>query len=357
MISTKANFLHLNTEGTEDTEEHREALRLEHALCPPCPLWLQLFDVRLARSYRRWRNFTRVGSTAIVALVAACHRGAQPDAYGTMEATEVIVGAETAGRLLQFLPVEGQRLTAGTVVAEVDATPIALQYAQASAQQQYSASHHTEVGLQLDVLQAQLDIAQRNYERTKRLFDQQAATAAQLDQSERDYRTLQEQIRAQRAQQQAASHDVQANVARKAQLKDQISRASVRNPVTGTVLATYTKAGEVVSTGQALYRIADLDTMELRAYVTEPQLAHIRLGESATVTVDVGGQRRGFPGTVSWISSSAEFTPTPIQTRDERTNLVYAVKIRLANPNGALKIGMPADVTFNAAGTAPKPHS
>ena len=290
-------------------------------------------------------------SLALLTLLLGCRRARQPDAYGTMEATEVIVGAETAGKLLRFTPVEGEQLTAGSVVAEVDATPIALQSAQAAAQQQYSASHKTEVGLQIDVLQAQLAIAQRNYERTKRLYDQQAATAAQLDQAERDYRTLQEQIRAQRAQRQSAAHDVAANAARQAQLQDQIKRASVRNPVTGTVLATYTKAGEIVSTGQPLYRVANLDTMELRAYITEPQLARIRIGEPATVTVDVGGQRRAFPGLVSWVSSSAEFTPTPIQTRDERANLVYAVKIRIANQAGALKIGMPADVTFGPTAT------
>jgi HlyD family secretion protein len=290
-----------------------------------------------------------VRSLALFALLTACHRTPQPDAYGTMESTEVIVGAEIAGKLLRFVPIEGQRLTAGAVVAEVDPTQLALQAAQASAQQQYSASHSTEVGLQVEVLQAQLAIAQRNYDRTRRLFDEQAATAAQLDQSERDYRTLQEQIRAQRAQQQSATHDIAANVARKAQLQDQIQRASVKNPVTGTVLATYTKAGEVVSTGQALYRIANLDTMEMRAYVTEPQLATIRIGEPATVTIDAGKQRRAFPGRVSWVSSSAEFTPTPIQTRDERANLVYAVKIRIPNPNGALKIGMPGDVTFGPA--------
>lgn len=286
--------------------------------------------------------------TTALALLAGCRHAAQPDAYGTIEATEVVVGAETAGRLLRFTPIEGAQLAKGDVVADVDATPLALQLAQASAQRDYSASQTTHAGAQLDVLQVQLEIAQRNYERTKRLFDQQAATAQQLDQAERDYRTLQEQIRAQRAQEQSAKHDVAASSARTAQLRDQIERASVTNPVSGTVLATYTKAGEVVQNGQPLYRIANLDTMEMRAYVTETQLAHIRIGETTNVTVDVSGQRRSFPGTVSWIASTAEFTPTPIQTRDERANLVYAVKIRVPNSGGVLKIGMPGDVNFAA---------
>ena len=114
------------------------------------------------------------------------------------------------------------------------------------------------------------------------------------------------------------------------------------------MLATYVKAGEVVQPGQALYKVANLDTMELRAYVTEPQLSELKLGKVVQVAIDVGEKtRRTMSGKVSWIASQAEFTPTPIETRDERTNLVYAIKVRIANPNGVLKIGMPADVQFS----------
>ncbi len=137
--------------------------------------------------------------------------------------------------------------------------------------------------------------------------------------------------------------------ARVAQIEDQIRKSIIKNPIDGTVLATYAKAGETVQPGQPLYKIANLDTMELRAYVSESQLTRVRLGQSVQVSVDVGaGQRRSVPGTVSWVSSEAEFTPTPIQTRDERANLVYAIKVRVPNSGGALKIGMPADVQFGA---------
>ena len=113
------------------------------------------------------------------------------------------------------------------------------------------------------------------------------------------------------------------------------------------MLTTYAKAGEFVQIGQPLYKIANLDTVELRAYVTEPQLAQVKLGQTVQVAIDAGdGARRTLPGVVSWVSSQAEFTPTPIETRDERTNLVYAIKLRVANPGGVLKIGMPADVQF-----------
>ena len=123
----------------------------------------------------------------------------------------------------------------------------------------------------------------------------------------------------------------------------------ITNPVGGTVLTTYVRTGELVQVGQPLYKIANLDTMELRAYVTETQLTGIKVGRQVTVSVDVGQPRRALPGIVSWVSTTAEFTPTPIETRDERVNLVYAIKVRVPNPNGMLKIGMPADVQLTSA--------
>ncbi len=133
-----------------------------------------------------------------------------------------------------------------------------------------------------------------------------------------------------------------------AQIRQRILRSRVASPISGAVLATYVKAGEFVQTGQPLYKIASLDSVDVRAYVTEPQLALVRIGRQATVSVDVGKeQRQSIAGTISWVSSEAEFTPTPIQTRDERANLVYAVKIRVPNRGGILKIGMPADVQFS----------
>ncbi len=134
-----------------------------------------------------------------------------------------------------------------------------------------------------------------------------------------------------------------------AQISDQIAKSRVINPEAGIVLATYVKAGEVVQSGQALYKIADVDTLILRAYVTENQLSSLRLGQTVQVHVDQGGGRLlTLPGTVRWISTKAEFTPTPVQTRDERADLVYAIKVYVPNPKGALKIGMPADLTLGS---------
>jgi HlyD family secretion protein len=295
----------------------------------------------------------RFAAVTVLVLVASCNRERKPDAYGNVEATEVIVSAQTGGQLVRFTAAEGMRLEAGALAGSIDTLQLTLQREQIMAQRSGSSSRANEVTQQINVLEVQREIAGRAYERTRRLFAQQAATAQQLDQAERDYRVLGEQIRALRAQRQTVGQDVASTGARVAQIQDQIRRSEIRNPVPGTVLATYTKAGEFVQPGQALYKIANLDTLELRAYITEAQLAQVRLGQPAQVSIDVGAnERRVVPGVVSWISPSAEFTPTPIQTRDERTNLVYAVKIRLPNSGGLLKIGMPADVQFGPTRTA-----
>ncbi len=323
-----------------------------------------------------------------LAWASACARPARPDAYGNVEATAVVVGAETGGRLVSFDAKEGDTLADAAVVGTIDAIELGLQRDQLTAQRGANASRVNEVAQQIDVLkaqrnvataqrdaakaqtaalEAQREIARRTYERTQRLIAQQAATAQQLDQAERDVRVLEEQINAQsdqvraqdsqiqahtqqieatRAQQQTAAEQVTSAAAQIAQVNERLHKSQVINPIAGTVLTTYAKAGEFVQPGQPLYKIANLDSVEVRAYVSEPQLARVKLGVGAQVTIDVGGERRSLTGTVSWISSEAEFTPTPIQTREERADLVYAVKIRVPNEDGTLKIGMPADVQF-----------
>jgi len=322
-------------------------------------------------------------------VTGACERRTEPDAYGNVEATDVLVSAETAGRLVTYTIVDGQTLAAGVVVGTIDVAQLGFERDQAVAQRAATASRVNEVRHQIeavdaqrgaavaqrdasraqrDALVAQHEIAKRAYDRTTRLFAEQAATAQQLDQAERDYRTLGDQIKAQdeqiraqerqiaaqsgqlqaaRAQELTVKEQVAAADAQVSQMGERIRKSEVKNPLAGTVLTTYVKAGEIVQTGQPLYRIANLASVEVRAYVSEPQLARIRLGQTAVVSIDAGrDERHAMQGVVSWISSQAEFTPTPIQTREERADLVYAVKIRVPNEGGLLKIGMPADVQF-----------
>ena len=290
----------------------------------------------------------RVCAAALAALlIAACHHAEEPDAYGNFEATETVVSAQTAGALLWFTPMEGQQVAPGNLLGVIDTAQLALERAQARAQSAAVRSRVTESGRQIGVLAVQRDFAKRAYERTQRLFVEHAATAQQLDQTEGEYRTLGRQIAAAEVQQQSATGDARASDARVAQLTEQISRSRVMAPLAGIVLATYARKGEFVQPGQPLFRIANLDSMTLRAYVTEPQLTQLKIGQRVHVSVDrAGTDRLVLPGTVTWIASKAEFTPTPVQTRDERADLVYAVKIWVVNRSGALKIGMPADVVF-----------
>ena len=289
-------------------------------------------------------------SLLLATFVTACNGDTEPDAYGNFEAEEVVVSAEAGGQLESFTPVEGMRLAANAIVGLIDSTQTALEVQQMVAQREGIRSRLGEATQNINVLEVQRGIARRNYERTRRLFSQRAATAPQLDQAERDYRVLVAQIQAAQAQRQNVGEDIKAVDARIAQIRDRQSKTKVVNPRAGTVLATYTKAGEVVAPGKPLYKIANLDTMTLRAYITADELANTRLGQTVQVHIDQSdGKLMTLPGTVTWIASKAEFTPTPIQTRDERTDLVYAVKVRVANRQGILRIGMPADLDIPPA--------
>jgi HlyD family secretion protein len=287
-----------------------------------------------------------VRACALLAL-AACGRKDEPDAYGNFEATETVVSAETGGSLLWFTPIEGQQVAPASTLGVIDTTRLALDREQLGAQRTAVRARVSEAERQIGVLAVQREIAGRAYARTRRLFAEQAATAQQLDQAERDYRVLGEQIAALRAQRNSVTQDVVASDARVAQIAERIAKSRILAPFAGTVLATYVRAGEYVQPGQPLFRLASLDTLTLRAYVTEPQLAQLKLGQRVQVTVDRGEEERlALQGTVSWIASKAEFTPTPVQTRDERADLVYAVKILVPNRGGVLKIGMPADIAL-----------
>jgi len=340
--------------------------------------------------------FTLIAALAVL-TAASCRRAPEPDAFGNVEATDVVVSAEVGGRLIAFNAMEGAALAAGAEAGAIDPTDLDLERDHLEAQRGVSASRVNEVAQQVDVLTAQRaaavadrdaakaqraglaaqeQIARRTHERTERLFAQQAATAQQLDQAERDQRALADQIAAQdeqimarerqvealarqiagvRAQQQTAARQVGAVDAQLAQIGSRIRKTRIANPVAGTVLATYVEQGELVQPGQPLYRIANLDAVDVRAYVPEPQLARIKVGQMVDVTFDAGtGHRQTVQGALQWIAAQAEFTPTPIQTREQRTTLVYAVKIRTPNPQGLLKIGMPVDVRFApTGGTAP----
>lgn len=287
------------------------------------------------------------------ALALGCG-GDKPDAYGNFEAEEVTVSAEVNGRLLRFDVLEGQTVEAGASAGLIDTVPTMLQLRELEARHATSRSSTGQARTEVAALTKELETARRDLGRVERLYADSAATERQLDDARTRVAVLEDRIQGARRATEGTEGQGAVVEAQIAQLYDRLARSRIVNPTTGIVLDTYARAGEFVRPGQALYQVAALDTLTLRVYIDGGQLPTVGLGETADVHVDDGAGGIGtLSGTVRWISSEAEFTPTPIQTREERTDLVYAVELRVPNPDGHLKIGMPADVTFARESAAP----
>jgi HlyD family secretion protein len=281
-------------------------------------------------------------------VLTACHKD-KVDAYGNFEATEVTVAAEVGGRLLSFRLEEGDRVAQDSVVGVVDTIPLSLQRQELAARRAAAVARTRESNANIAALEVQQSIADRELARTQRLLKQSAATAQQGDKAEHDARVVREQLAGARAARGSAQQEVAALEAQVASLDDKLARSRIRSPLTGTVLARYVEPGEFVQAGQPLFKLASLDSLTFRAYVSNAQLTRLKLGQQVQVGVDRADSIATLPGRITWISSSAEFTPTPIQTRDERADQVYAVKVAVANRDGRLRIGMPGELTFASA--------
>jgi HlyD family secretion protein len=287
------------------------------------------------------------------------------DASGTFEADEVIVSSEVTGKILKMDIQEGSVLAKDSVVALIDSSQLVLQKEQVEASISALGQKTMDVKPQLKLLQDQITVQQAQLEnalyeksRTEKLIKADAATTKQLDDLNNQIDVLQKQIAVNQQQikvQQTSTGTQNATVLSEsgplrrsvAQIQDQVNRTSVVNPLSGTVLTKYAMAGEVTTPGKALYKIADLSTITLRAYITGTQLSAVKLNQTVKVLVDDGPSKfRDYQGVIYWISDKAEFTPKTIQTKDERANLVYAIKIHVKN-DGYLKIGMYAEVKFN----------
>jgi len=276
-------------------------------------------------------------------LAGACKNDKKADAYGNFEATEVTVSAQANGQIEQFNLDEGNQLKANQMIGYIDTIPLDLKRRQLLANKQIVFHKSKGVLSQIDVLKAQLKTATQNLDRTKKLVETKAATPKQLDDVTGQVAVINQQIKSIETQNitivnEAKSIDVQLK-----QIDDQIEKSKIINPVKGTVLVKFAEPGEMASFGRPLYKIADLSTMELRVYISESQLSDIKIGQTVSVKIDKGSKMASYKGVISWISSEAEFTPKIIQTKEERINLVYAVKIDVKN-DGYLKIGMPAEM-------------
>ncbi|HET8624981.1 MAG TPA: HlyD family efflux transporter periplasmic adaptor subunit, partial [Gemmatimonadales bacterium] len=272
--------------------------------------------------------------------LASCGRD-DVDGYGNFEATEVTVAAEVGGRLLSLNLEEGDRVKKGVTLGSVDTVPLLLERQTLMAKRAAGASRAREATANIAAMDVQRAIADRELARTERLLKQAAATAQQGDKAEREAKMAREQLAGARAARSTAAQEVAALDAQVAQLDDRLARSRIVSPQDGTVLVRYVEPGEYIQSGQPLFKLGSLDSLTFRAYVSHAQLTHLKLGQAVKVGVDRADSIATLPGRITWIASAAEFTPTPIQTRDERADQVYAVKVAVANPDGALRIGMP----------------
>jgi HlyD family secretion protein len=291
-----------------------------------------------------------VVTTLLVSVVLTSCRDQKSDAYGNFEATEVTVAAEVGGRLLALRLEEGDRVAKGAVVGTVDTIPLLLERRAVAARRAAGASRAREASSTIAALEVQQATAERELSRTQRLIRNAAATAQQADRAERDVKVIKEQLTGARAARSTLAQELAALEAQVAQIDDRLARSRVVSPLGGTVLARYVEAGEFVQAGQPLFKLASLDSLIFRAYVSGEQLSTLRLGQMVRVGVDRADSIAIVPGRVTWIASAAEFTPTPIQTREERADQVYAVKVAVGNGDGVLKIGMPGELMITPAG-------
>jgi HlyD family secretion protein len=282
----------------------------------------------------------------LASLVLSSCRHQKVDAYGNFEATEVTVAAEVGGRLLALGLDEGDRVKKGVPLGAVDTIPLILERRAVAARRAAGASRAREAQSTIASLEAQLTIAERDLARTERLLRNAAATAQQGDRAEREAKVVKEQLAGARVARSTLIQELAALDAQVEQIDDRLARSRVVSPLEGTVLTRYAEPGEYVQAGQPLFKLASLDSLTFRAYVSGAQLANLRLGQQVKVGVDRADSIAILPGRVTWIASAAEFTPTPIQTRDERADQVYAVKVAVANADGVLRIGMPGELVL-----------
>ena len=277
-------------------------------------------------------------------FIISCNKNNEKaDAYGNFEATEITVSSESNGKI-EFLNLEeGDVVEKGKTVGLIDTLQLYYTKMQLIASQKTVSSKSGNVLSQKQVLQEQLKTAKIEQTRIKNMFSENAATKRQVDEINGKVKVIEEQIKGVGTQNAPIKNEANSFSVQIEKINDQIKKCNLVNPIKGTILTKYAEPNEVTTFGKPLYKIANLEEMNLRVYISETQLSSIKIGQQVKVKIDDFEQTKEYIGNIIWISSQAEFTPKIIQTKEERANLVYAVKIRVKN-DASLKIGMPAEI-------------
>ncbi len=290
---------------------------------------------------------TRILIFISILLSAGCNKKTDvPDAYGNFEATEVIISSQTSGPILKFPSEEGTLIKKGEELALVDTALLHLQMAEIDASMRNTRTRILSTDAQNEIIRQQIANLNVNIGRIKNMLKNDAATAKQLDDLTGQEAVYEKQIEANNSQKVTIAAELSMYQAKKATLREQLARSSVKSPLSGTLIEKYAEEGEITAPGKPLGKIADLSVMKLKVYVSGAEIGKIKTGQSCQVRIDDGKKGyRTFPGTISYVSDKAEFTPKIIQTKDERVILVYAVTIDVAN-DGSIKSGMPGEAIF-----------
>jgi len=304
---------------------------------------------KISNKLKKYKYLTLI---VLLLITTSCSsNGDLSDAYGNFEATVTTISSEANGRILFFDIEEGQKLSVGSLIGLVDTTQLHLQRKQLQASIGTLPKKLRNTIADISVLQNKKNNLSRDRDRIKRLVEKKAATQKQLDDLNGAVDVLEKQIQALRSQTNTSNRAILAEkeplLAKVDVVNEQIRKSYIKNPVEGTVLTKLAEAYEMVHVSSPLYRIANLEILTLRFYVDAVQLQELKRGQQVQVLIDKGeDDLKELEGTISWISEQAEFTPKTIQTKEDRVNLVYAIKAQVANVNGIIKIGMPAEVNF-----------
>lgn len=283
-----------------------------------------------------------------VLLYSCSSNKTETDATGVFEATEVIVSAESSGKILSFTIHEGDEVRQGEPLGQIDSSQLYLNKLTVEANKMALLSSRPDVQSQLDALESEIASAEFEKKRIEKLLAGDVATQKQLDDINTKIQVLKDNLKAKKIalniQTKAIDSQSEALEAQMNVINDQLERSTITSPITGTVLVKYAEQGELTGVGKPLFQVADLERMILRAYVTGDQLPLLKIGQKISVLAEIGEDgSREYEGEITWISGKSEFTPKTIQTQDERANLVYAIKIAVPN-DGNLKIGMYAGI-------------
>lgn len=283
---------------------------------------------------------------AIATTMASCNRNQdEADAYGNFEVEETTISSQAGGELLQFNIEEGDVLKPGQLIGIVDSTTLVIQKSEIIANIVSVRVNRSNVAAEKKVMDAEMTNLKRELNRVKRLIESNAATQKQLDDLEGHIAVLKSKMLALNSQYGVINAQVKALEAKIDLIDEQIRRCKIINPSNGLVLTKLARVNELVAPGRPLYKIADMKKVYLKAYISETQLATIKQGQQVTVSIDYQDSTKEMSGTIIWVSSESEFTPKIIQTKEERVNLVYGIKVAVEN-DGYLKLGMPGEIKF-----------